>query len=272
MRLLVSVRCEAEVEPALSGGSDIIDAKEPQAGPLGAVTPSVLTGIMRRVPAEVELSVALGDALGEYRVRQAIARLPQLHRSGATYVKLGFAGIRSPRLARNLLRAAVSTAGEHPLKPRVIAVAYADWDSAESLAPGLLAPAAANAGAAGLLIDTYVKDGRTLLHLLPLRPLADLVAQARSAGLIAALAGSLEAGDLPAVRQTAPDIVGFRGAACVGSRAGAVSLRRVQLLRLAMLEPDSGFVQETGLPGGQINGAKRPKPPRNSAGSVQLTS
>jgi uncharacterized protein (UPF0264 family) len=264
MRLLVSVRSEAEVAPALSGGTDIIDAKEPDAGPLGAVIPPVLAGIMRRVPPEVELSVALGDAVGEHRVRQAVGRLPQLRRAGATYVKLGFAGTTSPEFVGHLLRAAISAAGEHPLNPRVIAVAYADWNSAESLAPGLLGSVTAEVGAAGLLIDTYVKDGRTLLDLVQLGDLAALVAQARSAGLITALAGALGAEDLPALRQTAPDIVGFRGAACQGGRGGGISLSRVQLLRQAVLAPGSGFVQEDVRQGDAKRVARNARSPRET--------
>src|SRR4051812_47948913 len=42
MELLVSVRSAKEVEAALAGGADIIDAKEPSRGSLGAVSPKVL--------------------------------------------------------------------------------------------------------------------------------------------------------------------------------------------------------------------------------------
>ena len=42
MRLLVSVRSAAEARAALSGGADIIDAKEPSLGSLGAVGPLAL--------------------------------------------------------------------------------------------------------------------------------------------------------------------------------------------------------------------------------------
>ena len=45
MRLLVSVRSAAEVAAALAGGADIIDAKEPSRGGLGAVDPEDLEAI-----------------------------------------------------------------------------------------------------------------------------------------------------------------------------------------------------------------------------------
>ena len=44
------------------------------------------------------------------------------------------------------------------------------------------------------------------------------MALCREAGLLCALAGSLRASDVPRLRELAPDIVGFRGAACRGGR------------------------------------------------------
>jgi uncharacterized protein (UPF0264 family) len=248
MRLLISVRSEAEVAAALSGGADIIDAKEPNNGPLGAVTGSVLAGIMRRVPPEVELSVALGDVLGTPHVVESISRLPLVQRRSATYLKLGFAGIRSTTRARRVLQAAVSAARQSPLRPQVIAVAYGDWDSVDSPPPGALAAAASSAGAAGLLVDTYSKDGRALLEQIAPGCLALLIQEIRTAGLSSAVAGGLALDDLPHLREVAPDIVGFRGAACDGGRSGRVAEDRVRLLRRALLDPDSEFVQAVVLP------------------------
>jgi (5-formylfuran-3-yl)methyl phosphate synthase len=250
MRLLVSVRSRAEVAAALTGGAEIIDAKEPSKGSLGAVTSRVLAGIMRRVPPEVELSVALGDLLEPSQVQQLIGRLPLLSRRSATYLKLGFARVRSSTRAGVLLQAAVSATRGHPLNPRVIAVAYGDSDCAESPSPDALAGAASRAGAAGLLIDTYNKDGRTLLDLMVPGRLALLIQEVRSAGLTTAVAGALGPDDLPGLREAAPDIVGFRGAACEGGRSGRVTEERVRLLRRALLDHDSGFLQEVVLPRG----------------------
>ena len=42
MRLLVSVRSADEVAAAMAGGADIIDAKEPARGSLGAVDAATL--------------------------------------------------------------------------------------------------------------------------------------------------------------------------------------------------------------------------------------
>jgi (5-formylfuran-3-yl)methyl phosphate synthase len=82
------------------------------------------------------------------------------------------------------------------------------------------------------------------------RRLAVLIQEVRSAGLTTAVAGALGPDDLPRLREAAPDIVGFRGAACDGGRSGRVTEARVRLLRREMLDSDSGFVQEAILPRG----------------------
>ncbi|HZN96354.1 MAG TPA: (5-formylfuran-3-yl)methyl phosphate synthase, partial [Gemmatimonadales bacterium] len=161
---------------------------------------------------------------------------------------LGFAGVSSSERAGLLLHAAVAAAREHPLNPRVIAVAYADWDCAKSPSPDALAAVASRAGAAGLLIDTYRKDGRTLLDLMVPRGLAVLIQKARAIGLTTAVAGALGPDRLSDLREAAPDIVGFRGAACEGGRSGRVTENRVRLLRRAMWDSNSGCVQQAILP------------------------
>src|SRR5918999_331332 len=76
MQLLVSVRSAAEVESAVSGGADVVDAKEPRNGSLGAVSMATLTAIMRSVPETVPLSIALGDVSHRAEVAQAVAAIP----------------------------------------------------------------------------------------------------------------------------------------------------------------------------------------------------
>ena len=73
MRLLVSVLSGHEAEAALAGGADIIDAKNPAAGPLGAVSIPVLLDIRRVTPAAHLVTAALGDAENE-SVIESMAR------------------------------------------------------------------------------------------------------------------------------------------------------------------------------------------------------
>ncbi len=232
MRLLVSVRSPDEVAASLEGGADIIDAKEPERGALGPVAPDVLEAIDNRVPLEIPLSVALGDALSAGGVAAVINGLP-LRRRARVYVKLAFSVECSEPEIVALLRAAAAAAACHPATPRIIAVACADGEGGEPAAHRVRR-AARRAGAAGVLVDTRGKDGRTLLDWWPAERLREWVRAVRGDGLEVALAGSLGATDLARIAGLGPDVVGVRGAACAGGRAGLVEAARVRQLRAAL--------------------------------------
>ena len=232
MLLLVSVRDPREIEAALEGGADIIDAKEPARGPLGPVAPDRLRAIDDRVPDDVPLSIALGDATFEAEVAADIAILPVRRRSAPVYLKLGLPPAADGSVKR-LLTTAVEAAESHPATPRLIAVEYADS------APGRLSSrdiveAAAEAGAAGLLVDTITKDGRTLFAWWTKSRLGGWIDRVRGARLSVAVAGSLGVAESSQVAGLGPDIVGVRGAACLGGRTGTVQADRVRLLRTAL--------------------------------------
>src|SRR6187397_801224 len=89
MRLLVSVRNAVEASAALTGGGDIVDAKEPLHGSLGAVSAQALNAIVAAVGTAVPISAALGDLDLDVGERAGAAC-----RAGATFVKVGFAGAR----------------------------------------------------------------------------------------------------------------------------------------------------------------------------------
>ena len=231
MQLLVSVRSADEVEPALAGGADIIDAKEPANGSLGAVSAATLAKVASRVPAIHKLSIALGDVGSVSEVTTLIDRLELPSRAAPTYLKLGFAGVESPETARQLLATAVGRARRHQFPMTIVAVAYADARRAAALPPEVILGSAAAAGAGGVLIDTHVKDGTRLLDWRTPESLAAWVSLARASGLLVGVAGSLGSDDAGSVALADPDVIGFRGAACDGGRLSRVSAERVALLR-----------------------------------------
>jgi uncharacterized protein (UPF0264 family) len=235
MRLLVSVRSALEVGPALEGGADIIDAKEPAKGSIGPVSQATLLAIADRVPEERGFSQALGDLTEPAQIRAAIGRSTSLVRTGEAFVKLGFAGLSSLTTIASLLAEAVRLAGEIP-QVRVVVVAYADHVRAGSVPPGDLAGIARAAGATGVLLDTFIKDGRDLLSWLSLPELEAWVELVKEQELLAALAGNLRGHSFAAACAAQPDIVGVRGAACVGGRSGRVDRDRVSGLRALMGE------------------------------------
>ena len=231
MRLLVSVADAAEARAALAGGADIIDAKEPRHGALGAVAPDVFRAIRNAVGVRRPVSAALGDCATERAVETAAHLAAGL---GAAFVKVGFPGVASAPSARRLAAAVRRGAGAGT---GVVLVAYADWRRARALPPGALVAVARETGAAGALLDTAFKD-RALFDLLPPATVGLWVAAVHAAGVFAALAGSLQGTDFATARELGADIVGVRGAACVGGRRGRIQRARVARLR-ALADPAS---------------------------------
>jgi len=255
MRLLVSVRSEDEVAAALDGGADIIDAKEPSHGSIGAVSPNVLGRIIERVPAEYPVSIALGDVANPPQVELAISALDLPRRIGPIYLKVGFAAVTSPYAIAGLLRTAVQAAARHSACPHIIAVAYADYSLAQTVEAESIMAAALDAGCAGILLDTFRKIGGNLLNWYPTDALARWIGDGRESGLLTAIAGGLGTREVAGVSALEPDVLGVRGAACDGGRTGAVNSARVAQLR-ALLRPNSGFLQEAGSPTPEIGSRK----------------
>jgi hypothetical protein len=223
MRLLVSVRSAGEAAAALAGGADLIDAKDPVAGALGAVTIDVLRAIVQAVNGARPVTAALGDATTEHAIEREAAAFAC---AGAALVKVGFAGSSARHRVEALAAAAVRGAGS----ARVIAVAYADHQRVDGPSPAEVIDVAGHAGLAGVLLDTADKNGPGLRGLMPADALEAWVASARRHGLLVALAGQLAADDLTAVRDAGADVAGVRGAACDGGRTGQVTRERVRLL------------------------------------------
>ena len=226
MQLLISVAGPADARAALRGGADVIDAKDPRQGALGPVPLQRLAAIRAAVAGARPLSAALGDAASEAALAGAVAAAATL---GVAFVKVGFAGVTSEARARRLAVAA-QRAGTDEGGTRLVLVAYADWRRAQSLAPAGVVAVAADAGVAGVLLDTANK-GAPLFTIQPSVSVAAWIAAAHAAGLFAALAGGLSGPEFARARALGADVVGVRGAACVGGRTGPVSRTRVAALR-----------------------------------------
>jgi uncharacterized protein (UPF0264 family) len=229
MRLLVSVTDAAEAQLAVAGGVDVVDVKNPAEGSLGAPAPGVIAAVAAVLPADMPLSAAVGD-LPSLPGTAALAALGAAC-SGAASVKIGLWGTSTRDEAVAVLRAARKAVDGDA---EVVAVAYADAARVPGrpLPPRELVAAAREAGVAGCLLDTAIKDGRGLLSWLAVDALAELAAEAHAAGLQMALAGALRADDLPEIRATGADIVGVRSAACRnGERTAPLDPSRIARLR-----------------------------------------
>lgn len=228
MRLLVSVATAADAVEAAAGGADFIDAKDPHAGALGAVSHSELRRIVLAVGGTRRLTAALGDATSADEIERTAREFAA---DGVALVKIGFAGTATIDGVAPLVEAAIRGARASDRDPcGVVVVAYADAEAVGSITATALLDVAIRAGASGVMIDTANKLGPGLCRLMPFAALAAWVARGHDAGLLVALAGQVSAHDLGALRDTGADIVGVRGAACVGGRGGRVSADRVRLL------------------------------------------
>jgi (5-formylfuran-3-yl)methyl phosphate synthase len=216
-RLLASVRSPAEARAAVAGGADIIDLKDPAAGALGRLPDGTLRATLAAVAGKRPTSATIGDLpLAPATVLDAVRATAE---TGVDIVKLGiFAGDAAATLTA---LGAASRAGF-----RLVAVFFADRRPDF----GLIARCA-DAGFHGVMLDTAEKRGGSLRHHLPAEELRRFIALARGRGLLAGLAGSLAAADVPALLPLAPDFLGFRSALTLGSRDAPLDAAAVARLR-----------------------------------------
>jgi (5-formylfuran-3-yl)methyl phosphate synthase len=153
---------------------------------------------------------------------------------GAEYLKVGLLGSARSEQALELLTAVRRAAADVDPHVRLMAVAYADSSRVGALPPGELPSVARQAGVHGVMLDTAVKDGVSTFAALGEAGVAAFVAAAGALGLETALAGALGPADLERARRLGAEIVGVRGSACEGGRAGIVSAARVRAIRDAL--------------------------------------
>jgi uncharacterized protein (UPF0264 family) len=235
MKLLVSVSNADEAADAILGGADIIDAKDPDAGPLGPVSPPTLRAICLAAAPVRPVSAAMGDAEDVRAVERAAAMAAGL---GVSVIKLGFAGRPTRSRVGTLLEAALRGTGARRTMTldgpaggcAVFAVAYADWRTTHGPSPETLLDVALHSRASGVLIDTADKAGPGLQALIDADSLVRLVRAAHEMRLQVAIAGKLGLDDVPLVANAGADIMGVRGAVCEGGRTGRVNVEKVRRL------------------------------------------
>ncbi len=233
MQLLVSVRHVDECRAAMAGGADIIDIKEPAHGALGRADHDVIRAIVATVKQHQQqqanqsqpylpVSAALGELVDQ--TDRFPSDIP------LDFVKIGLAN--APRDWRAQLTG----------HPRLIPTAYADHASippTTSPPPPTPTPTvdeiidyAITHRAAGILIDTAIKNGQTLLDHATPGQLNAWINRAHADGLFIALAGSLRSELVQQVATLRPDIIAVRGAACTNhDRQSAIDAQRVAELK-----------------------------------------
>jgi len=168
----------------------------------------------------VRLSAALGE---QEQARRVVADLPETF----DFAKVGPSGCdTSSSLCRLWDEVRRSLKGSTEL----VAVAYADWQAANCLAPQAVFQLAKEQGFTRCLIDTYIKDGRSTIDHLGCPSLGELQRLASQQQLWWALAGSIDASVVPLLDGLGwmPDCFGVRGDVCIGNRKTRISSLLVQ--------------------------------------------
>jgi (5-formylfuran-3-yl)methyl phosphate synthase len=214
MKLLISPINEEEAQEAILGGADIVDVKNPKEGPLGASFPWIIQNIKKAAPKTMEVSCTLGD-VPNLPGTAALAALGAAS-TGVDYIKVGLGNLKTPAEAVALLQAVVRAAKTQNPHVKVVAAGYADAEAVGSINPLLIPGVASEAKCDVAMLDTAVKNDKTLLDALTRKDLGDFVEKTHGYKLQAALAGSLKAEHLSFICGLGADIVGLRGAACTG--------------------------------------------------------
>lgn len=220
MKVLVSVRNQAEAALAARAGVDFIDLKEPATGALGALPLPELracVATVRRLAPTARVSATVGDwPAGALNAVTAQARA--VAACGVDDVKVGV----PPQADALLARLGQLRQQGLPIVP----VLLADGGVPPTLPSGF----------AAVMLDTQDKLGGSLRQRLPLADLAAFVRAVQAGGAWAGLAGALTLDDGVALARLAPDFLGFRSAVCAGARADALCPQRLAAL-LATLAP-----------------------------------
>lgn len=224
-----------EAAVAVAAGADIIDAKDPNRGALGALDSATLRAIRAVVPRTIALSATTGD-IAATQHQQIVNEIERIAAAGVDVVKVGFFGKAD---FAPLLDALSACRGPcHGFGRRVgvlIADQVEDWSFVARLA---------SAGFSGVMLDTADKASGSLLDIVTRGKIEAFVSDARRAGLFAGLAGALRLRHIPEVRAIGPDVVGLRGALCRGLKRtdgiDADAIREVRALLIGAGSQERG--------------------------------
>jgi len=224
MELLASPSSVEEAKDALA--ADIIDVKKPSEGSLGANFPWVIHAIKELTDKPV--SAAIGDY--DYKPGGASQAAYGAACAGADYIKVGlmFDGAEE---ARDFIKSVVKAVKWQFPEKQVVIAAYGDYARTKTISPFDMAPIAAEEGADVAMIDTAIKDGKSVFDHLTAEQLAEFTEGNRKLGIKTALAGSLKFEDLETLKRIDPEIIGVRGMVCGGDRSNSI---RPELVAKAM--------------------------------------
>ncbi|MDO8869895.1 MAG: (5-formylfuran-3-yl)methyl phosphate synthase [Methanobacteriaceae archaeon] len=236
MLLLISPINTEEALEAIEGGADIVDVKNPKEGSLGASFPWIIKGVREMTPEDMLVSATLGDV--PYKPGTVSLAAMGALVSGADYIKVGLYGTKNYDEALEVMENVVRTVRENSSDAVVVASGYADAHRVGAIDPMEIPKVAAEAGADLAMVDTAVKDGKTLFDFMDIDDLQKFVNEIHDYGLKSALAGSVKKDQLKPLYDINCDVVGVRGAACIGGDRNTGKIHRSAVAELKNMISD----------------------------------
>jgi uncharacterized protein (UPF0264 family) len=228
--LLISPINTEEAREAIEGGADIIDVKNPKEGSLGANFPWVIKSVREMTPKDMLVSATLGDV--PYKPGTVSLAALGASVSGADYIKVGLYGTKNYDEALEVMKNVVKTVNDYNEDVIVVASGYADAYRVGAVDPMEIPDVAADAGADLAMVDTAVKDGKTLFDFMNEEKIAEFNDKIHDYGLKSALAGSIKKDQLKTLYDLGCDVVGIRGAACTGGDRNSGKIHRSAVMEL----------------------------------------
>ena len=215
--MLASAVDAAEADVAARLGADIVDLKVARRGAIGALPLETVRAAVAAAAQLSETSATFGDP--PYEPSAFRERAEALIDIGVDYLKLAVDGEALAALSSTLSRFAGRT--------KFVGLMFADRSPDFGFLTELK-----GLGFKGAMLDTSDKALGGLLAHLDIKRAAEFVDRCHELSLFAALAGSLEAPDVPRLSLIKPDVLGFRGALCQDQdRRKGIDPQAVALIR-----------------------------------------
>jgi uncharacterized protein (UPF0264 family) len=244
MKVLISPVSLEEAASIIEAKADIIDIKNVNEGSLGAQFPWNIAEIVNYIHGNgVTASATLGDL--PYKPGTASLAAYGVAHCGVNYIKAGLHGLNTYAQALEMMDAIRQAVRMVSDDAKVVASGYADYRRFNGLNTWDLVRAAKAAHCDVVMVDTAIKDGKTLFDVLTLDEINDFVGMAKEANLLVALAGSIKAGHAEELLKINPDIIGVRGAVCEGTdRYSKISVEKTKAF-LSLFRKDAVEVEDT---------------------------
>jgi uncharacterized protein (UPF0264 family) len=225
-QLLISVTSVAEAKIALENGADIIDLKDPSSGALGALPLSQIQAVVDYVHSEKPEKVLTSATIGDLPMQADVIlqHVTQLASTKVDIIKIGFFSSDDYQPCLDTL----SNLTQKGLK--LIAVLFA-----EMTYPTGLIEAIKQAGFVGVMLDTWQKNGLTLLDYYSEDQRRYFSKQVLALEMSLGVAGSLRLQHINLVMEMRPSYMGFRGGVCVeNERASGLVASKIRAIRATL--------------------------------------